>query len=284
MRLPRAAVRAIVERALAEDNGWGDLTTDLLIPEEARARATALLKQPGVVCGTEVMALAFKVVDPELSVEVLLPDGTRAEPGALIARVAGNAAAILTAERVALNFLQRLSGIATTTARYVAALEGRPVRLVETRKTTPGLRVLEKYAVRVGGGHNHRQNLSDGVLIKDNHLAVLRSLGVGLGEAVRRARANAPHTLRVEVEVETLAQLSEALAAGADVVMLDNMTLDELRQAVAEAGGRAQLEASGGITLEGLAAVAATGVDIISVGALTHSARALDISLEIEPA
>ncbi len=284
MNLPRAAVDAIVERALAEDVGWGDLTTSALIPSTAQARATVLMKEEGVVCGLEVMALTFGKVDPSLRFEALVEDGARAAAGAIIARVAGRAASILTAERVALNFLQRLSGIATLTARYVEALGGRPVRLVETRKTTPGLRLLEKYAVRVGGGANHRQNLSDGVLIKDNHLAVLRSLGSSLGEAVARARARAPHAVRIEVEVENLAELAEALAAGADVVLLDNMAPDDLRAAVAQAHGRALLEASGGITLENVAAVAATGVDIISVGALTHSVRALDISLEIEPA
>ena len=283
MNLPLLAVREIVERALAEDLGWGDLTTGALIPADARATARAVLKERGVVCGVGVMALVFRTVDPAVRVEALVPDGRWAEAGAPIARVQGNAAGILSAERVALNFVQRLSGIATATARYVAAAGGRQVRLVETRKTTPGLRLLEKYAVRVGGGANHRQNLSDGVLIKDNHLAVLRAHGIGLAEAVARARANVPHSVKVEVEVETLAELREALAAGADVVLLDNMDVATMRAAVAETAGRALLEASGGITLETVGAVAATGVDIISVGALTHSVRALDISLEIEP-
>ncbi|MHB1413621.1 MAG: carboxylating nicotinate-nucleotide diphosphorylase [Chloroflexota bacterium] len=283
MSVAPTGAKKIVERALAEDIAWGDLTTSIVVPPEAKATATAIMKEPGVVCGVDVLALAFHLVDDTLHVDKRLEDGSRAEKGAVIATIAGAAASILTAERVALNFLQRLSGIATVTARYVEALGGLDVRLVETRKTTPGLRLLEKYAVRVGGGYNHRQNLSDGILIKDNHLAVARSMGLSLGEVVRGALERAPHTIRVEVEVETLAEMREALAAGADSILLDNMSVEDMRRAVEEVAGRAVLEASGGITLETLRAVAETGVDIISVGALTHSVRALDISLEIEP-
>ncbi len=212
-------------------------------------------------------------------VEVRIPEGSKVKPGDIVARIEGRVAGILKAERVALNFLQRLSGIASETARYVEAIKGMNCRLMDTRKTTPGLRFLEKYAVRIGGGHNHRLHLGDGVLIKDNHLAALHGQGMSLKEVVAEAKRKAPHNLKVEVEVKTV---EEALEAGADIVMLDNMSLKEMRRAVELIKGRALLEASGGITLDNVRAVAETGVDCISVGALTHSTKALDISLELE--
>ncbi len=281
MEFPWTAARAAVERALAEDLGWGDVTTESLIPPDLRAEGRIVAREAGVVAGLPVVELVFATLDPQVQVEPCLDEGARIEAGAVVCRLRGPARSLLTGERTALNFLQRLSGIATLTARMVAAVQGLPVRIVDTRKTTPGLRALEKYAVRVGGGHNHRQNLSDGVLIKDNHLAALAGCGQGLAEAVRLARERAPHTLRVEVECETLDQVRAALAAGADIILLDNMPLPLLREAVRLIQGRALVEASGGITLETVRAVAETGVDLISVGALTHAARALDFSLEL---
>jgi len=239
-------------------------------------------KKEGVLAGMNVAKQVFHRVDPELKVEILLEDGARVRAGTRIANVSGSVASILRAERVALNFLQRLSGIASETNRYVEAVKGLPVRIMDTRKTTPGLRLLEKHAVRVGGGENHRMSLYDGILIKDNHLAALRSQGLRIEEIVAKARQNSPQRLAVEVEVATVAEASEAVEAGADVVMLDNMSLADMREAVKSIGGRALIEASGGITLDNVRAVAETGVDSISIGALTHSVRALDISLELE--
>lgn len=278
--VPLAEARRVVELALAEDLGWGDVTTEAIVGSGRPARAALLVKGEGVLAGLPVAALVFTTVDPAVVVTPLLADGAPVTPGTIVAWLAGPASSLLRAERVALNLLQRLSGIASVTARYVAAVQGTRARIVDTRKTTPGLRALEKYAVRAGGGNNHRFNLADGVLIKDNHLLAAAAEGLSLGDVVRRARARVPHTLRIEVEVETLAQLDEALAAGADAVLLDNMPIDLLRQAVARVGGRAITEASGGITLATVRAVAETGVDLISVGALTHSAGALDISLD----
>ena len=254
------------------------------------------MKSEGILAGIEVAKKVFHKVDPGLRMDVLLEDGSRIKASDVIARVEGKVANILKAERVALNFLQRLSGIATETNRYVKAVEGLPVHIMDTRKTTPSLRVLEKYAVRVGGGENHRMNLGDGILIKDNHLAALRSRGLSLKEIIAKARQNAPLSLRgipsrsnlearqiqIEVEVKTVPEALEAAEAGADVVMLDNMSLGDMRQAVKMIHGRALIEASGGITLDRVRAVAETGVDFISVGALTHSVKALDISLEVE--
>ncbi len=275
--LPAWAVEEVVRRALAEDVGTGDLTTDLVVPREAVTTAFITSKAEGVLAGLPVAARVFSFLDAGVVLEEALPEGSRLEPGTVIARLSGPARAILTGERVALNFLQRLSGIATLTRRFVELLAGTGTRLLDTRKTTPGLRLLEKYAVRVGGGWNHRFGLYDAVLIKDNHIKVAG----GVGEAVRRARAVAPPWVKIEVEVEDLAQLDEALAAGADLILLDNVSIPLLREAVARARGRALLEASGGITLANVREVAATGVDFISVGALTHSAPALDISLDV---
>lgn len=271
----------IVDRALAEDLGWGDITTEALIPSDQRGIASIIVKSEGILAGIDVAKRVFHQVDPELRMDVLLEDGTRIKASDVIARVEGKVANILKAERVALNFLQRLSGIATETNRYVEAVKGLPVHIMDTRKTTPSLRVLEKYAVRVGGGENHRMNLGDGILIKDNHLAALRSRGLSLKEIIAKAQQNAPKRLKIEVEVKTVPEALEAAEAGADIVMLDNMSLGDIRQAVKMIHGRALIEASGGITLDKVRAVAETGVDFISVGALTHSVKALDISLEI---
>ncbi len=273
--------RQLIRLALEEDVGGGDITTEATVPPETRAVGRFLAKAPGVLSGLAVAAVVFAEVDPAVAFRPLARDGDPLVPGAVFAEVAGPARSVLTAERVALNFLQRLSGVATLTARYVEAVRGTRARIIDTRKTTPGMRLLEKAAVRHGGGHNHRVGLSDGILIKDNHLAAIGGPD-RIARAVAAARAGAPHTLRVEVEVTSLDELEQALAAGADVVLLDNMPVEELAEAVRRAAGRALLEASGGITLETVRAVAETGVDLISVGALTHSAPALDISLELE--
>ena len=269
-------VRAMVRRALAEDVGPGDITATAVVPRTARAIAHLVARTAGVLAGAEVAALAFALVEPQVAVEYHWQDGARLAPGQRVLTVQGPARGILTAERVALNFVQRLSGIATLTARYVAAVEGTRATIVETRKTTPGLRVLEKYALRAGGGRNHRQALYDGILIKDNHLLVAGSVRT----AIARARAHAPHTMRVQVEVDTLAQVEEALAAGADAITFDNMSPEAAETAVGLVAGRAITEASGQVTLETVRAYAEAGVDIISVGALTHSAPALDLGLD----
>ena len=272
----------IINGALAEDLGKGDVTTAALIPGDRQGTGFIVAKQEGILAGTVVAKLVFHRVDPELKVEVLLEDGARIKPSTKVARVAGSIASILKAERVALNFLQRLSGIASETNRYVERVKGLPVRIMDTRKTTPGLRSLEKYAVSVGGGKNHRMNLGDGILIKDNHLATLRSQGLNIKEIVAKAKQNASHRLPVEIEVRTVSEALEAAEAGVDIVMLDNMRLEDMRKAVESIHGHALIEASGGITLDNVRAVAETGVNYISIGALTHSTRALDINLELE--
>ena len=279
--IPRFELEDIVARALAEDVAWGDLTTEGLVPPELLARGEVLVKASGVLAGLMVLARVFAAVDPAVEVDFHSEDGARVSPGQVVARLRGSARGLLTGERVALNFLQRLSGIATETARYVEALAGLKATIIDTRKTTPGLRSLEKYAVRMGGGQNHRRNLSDGILVKDNHLVAVAGSGRSLVEAVAQARRRWPHTIKVEVEVDRLDQIEEALAAGADIILLDNMRPDELREAVRLIEGRALTEASGGVSLGSVREIAETGVDLISVGALTHSARALDISLEI---
>ena len=275
--LPVWMIEEVVLSALAEDVGGGDLTTDALVDRGATAVALIHSKEAGVLAGLPVAERVFQILDSGVVFEELLPDGSELKPGSVIARVRGAGRALLTGERTALNFLRHLSGIATAT-RYLAGLiSGTGACLVDTRKTTPGLRVLEKYAVRAGGGHNHRAGLFDGILIKDNHI----KLAGGIAAAVRRTQAAAPHTVRVEVEVESLAQLQEALDAGADLVLLDNMPTGLMREAVQLAGGRARLEASGNITAANIRAVAETGVDLISVGAITHSVKALDISMDV---
>jgi nicotinate-nucleotide pyrophosphorylase (carboxylating) len=266
----------LIDRALAEDVGEGDLTTAAVVPADARARARIDQKAPGAVAGLGVAEAVFKRLDPELRFERLVAEGEWRDGGP-VAEVEGAGAPILTGERVALNFLGRLSGVATLTARFVRAVEGTGATVLDTRKTTPGLRALEKEAVRVGGGTNHRAGLYDAVLIKENHAA----LGGGVAEATRRALERAPAGVAVEVECASRAEVEEALAAGAGRLLLDNMSPEELREMVDVVDGRAQLEASGGVTLDGVAAIAETGVDFISVGALTHSAPALDLSLTL---
>jgi nicotinate-nucleotide pyrophosphorylase (carboxylating) len=282
MSANKLQIEEIIDRALAEDLGKGDVTTDALIPGDQQGTGFIVAKKEGILAGTGAAKQVFHRVDPELKVKILVEDGVRVKPGSKVAKVSGSIASILKAERVALNFLQRLSGIASETNRYVAAVKGLPVRIMDTRKTTPGLRSLEKYAVKVGGGENHRMNLGEGILIKDNHLAALRSQGLNIKEIIAKAKQNAPQRLPVEVEVGTVPEALEAVEAGADIVMLDNMNLEDMRKAVKSIHGRALIEASGGITLDNVRAVAETGVDFISIGALTHSARALDISLELE--
>ena len=270
-------IEALVERFLEEDIGRGDRTTDAVVPEDLPGRARIEAREPAVIAGLDVAKVCFSSLG-EISWEPKVTDGERVESGDIVARIEGPLRAILTGERTALNLLQRLSGIATMTRRYAEAVAGIPTQIVDTRKTTPGLRLLEKYAVRVGGGSNHRAGLDDGILIKDNHIAAAGSVT----EAVSRALSDVPHGLKVEVEVQDLDQLDEALAAGAEAVLLDNMSPDMVRDAVARAGGKALLEASGGITLDTVADYASTGVDLISVGALTHSVHAIDLSLEVE--
>ncbi len=265
----------IIRTALQEDIGLGDITTLATVTPGTKARAELVAKEDFVLSGLDVARQVFLCLDREIAFEKLQDDGRRVRRGEVLAWIKGDAALLLQGERVALNLLQRMSGIATLTAAFVQAVEGTRVRLVDTRKTTPGLRSLEKYAVRSGGGHNHRTSLYDGVLIKENHIAAAGGLTV----AVERARQYAPHTLRIEVETQNLAEVQEAVAAGADIVLLDNMDCATLRQAVELVAGRALTEASGGVNLETVRAIAETGVDLISVGALTHSYRAADISM-----
>ncbi len=279
---PLHQVRAIIQRALDEDIGWGDVTTENSVPADQWSRAVLLAKQDGVLCGGRVFAETLAMVNPAVRIDFLMPDGAAFGKGDIAARIGGPTRALLTGERTASNFVQRLSGIATTTAAFAARLRGLPTRLIDTRKTTPGLRLLEKYAVRVGGGHNHRFNLADAVLLKDNHLAALRGSGLDLAGAIRNIRQRVPHTMRVEVEVTSAEQVDAALDGGADIILLDNMSNEEMREAVRRIGGRALTECSGNVTLETVRERAETGVDLISAGALTHSAKALDLSLEIE--
>ena len=282
MKLSPRYLEEVVTRALDEDSAWADATSQAVVPPQIEGRASIIAKVDGMVAGIDVARSVFRRIDASLDFQALTRDGQRVKAGDRMAVVEGRFTSILGAERTALNFLQRLSGIATETRRYVDEIEKLKARIVDTRKTTPGLRLLDKYAVEVGGGHHHRLHLSDGILIKDNHLAVLRSQGMTLADALTAARANAPHTLRIEVEVETLEEARQAVEAGADIIMLDNMDLEEMRRAVTLIAGRALIEASGGITLNNVRQVAETGVDLISVGAITHSVRALDISLEFD--
>lgn len=268
--------------ALAEDLGSGDITTDLLVPETARARATLVARAGGVACGLGLARAVFLSMDPDLVVEAAAADGDTVSAGDPLLTVHGGARAILSAERVALNFVGRLSGIASLTRRYADAVAGTGARILDTRKTTPGLRVLEKWAVRCGGGENHRFGLADGFMLKDNHRAALERAGVELAVAVRDARQRLPEGVVVTIEVDALEQIPEALEAGADSILLDNMTPGQLAAAVARIAGTARSEASGGITLASIRAVAESGVDVISVGALTHSAPALDVALDFD--
>jgi len=279
--LTRATIDRVVAAALEEDAPWGDLTSEYLITETAMARADLVAREAGVFSGGEVFAAAFRLTDPRVDVELIVEDGEWFEPGAVLAVVSGPARAVLTAERIGLNFVQRMAGIATLTGRYVAEVAHTEARIADTRKTTPGLRAFERHAVRNGGGHNHRYSLSDAVMAKDNHLAVLAQKGASVTEALRGAISQLPHTTHVEVEVDRLEQIEPVLAAGIGTIMLDNFSLDELRVGVEAVAGRATVEASGGVTIETVRAIAETGVDVISVGALTHSARALDLGLDV---
>jgi nicotinate-nucleotide pyrophosphorylase (carboxylating) len=277
--LPDLLIAPVVRAALAEDLGRaGDITSAACIDPEARLAARFAARRPGVLAGLACARLAILALDPAAEFTAQAQDGELLAPGAIIARAHANARALLAAERVALNLLGRLSGIASLTRAYVDAVAGTGAVITDTRKTTPGLRTLEKYAVRCGGGVNHRFGLDDAILIKDNHVAAVG----GVGAAIRRARAAAGHLVKIEAEVDSLAQLDEALAEGPDVIMLDNFSLADLTAAVALTKGKAVLEASGGVTLAGVRAIAETGVDVISVGALTHSAPALDIGLDAE--
>ncbi|MGD0844564.1 MAG: carboxylating nicotinate-nucleotide diphosphorylase [Geobacteraceae bacterium] len=268
----------IIENALEEDIHTGDITTLAVVRERHEARARLTAKEPLILAGIEVAVRVFRMVDPRILFTPRFSDGDKLQSGDVIAEMLGDAASLLQGERVALNFLQRMCGVATLTGQYMTAVKGTKARIVDTRKTTPGLRSVEKYAVRVGGGNNHRSGLYDGVLIKENHITAAGGIGI----AIDRARGYIPHTMKIEVETETLAEVAEALAAGADIIMLDNMDLAAMREAVAMIAGRALVEASGGVNLETVREIAETGVDIISVGALTHSCRAMDISMLLE--
>ncbi|RUQ99222.1 carboxylating nicotinate-nucleotide diphosphorylase [Labedella endophytica] len=279
--LTRFEIETAVRAALVEDAPWGDLTSSALFVTPVRAEAALVAREPGVYSGGDVFRAAFELVDARVAVTEVVPDGTAFGPGDVLARVDGDAPAVLQAERVALNFVQRMSGTATLTFRFVEAVAGTSARIVDTRKTTPGLRAFEKHAVVSGGGRNHRYSLSDAVMVKDNHLAVVANGGVSVPDALRALRSRLPHTSHVEVEVDRLDQIEDVIAGGADTVMLDNFSLDDLRRGVALIAGRAVVEASGTVSLDTVRAIAETGVDVISVGALTHSARALDLGLDI---
>ena len=280
--MPEDQLYEIVDLALREDLGRGDITTDALIPTGIDGEASILIKSDGVLAGGGVAEIVFRRVDADLKTELSAKDGSSVKAGQIVGSVSGRVVSILKAERVALNFLQRLSGVASLTAQYVAQTTGTNAGIYDTRKTTPGLRFLEKYAVRMGGGSNHRLDLGDFVLIKDNHIAILRGRGMALSDIVKQAKAKVPHGMKVEVEVTSAEDGVEAARAGADIVMFDNMSAADMKKAVGMLPQGVKTEASGGITLASVREVAMTGVDIISVGALTHSARVLDISLELE--
>lgn len=284
MKLPafndyeRVLIRKLIWNALREDIGVGDVTSNAILTGEENGAARTIAKSELVVAGGDVFRETFRQVDPNLTFTILAAEGQEVGPGTLLAEISGSLKSILIAERTALNLLQRMCGIATATRAFVRAVAGTEARILDTRKTAPGLRFLDKYAVRIGGGQNHRFALYDGVLIKDNHIAAAG----GITEAVRRARRGVAHTLKIEVEVRNLAELEEAIAAGADVIMLDNMSTDDMKTAVAASAGKVPLEASGNVTLDNVRAIAETGVNFISVGALTHSVQAADISLLIQ--
>lgn len=279
--LTKATLTRVVGAALEEDAPWGDLTSTTLLPADATATADLVAREPGVFSGGEVFTAAFLLADPALAVDLHVGDGDDFAAGDVLASVSGSARSILTAERVALNFTQRMSGIATLTAAYVTAIDGTDARIADTRKTTPGLRAFERHAVASGGGRNHRYSLSDAVMAKDNHLAVLMRSGLDLATALREALSQLPHTTHVVVEVDRLDQIPAVLDGGAHTVLLDNFSLDDLREGVRLIGDRATVEASGGVSLDTVGDIARTGVDVISVGALTHSARALDLGLDL---
>ena len=282
VQLSEKQIDTIIDIALREDTGHGDITSETLIPQDLSGRAELTVKEKGVLAGIEITRRVFHRIDGSLVIDILIEDGTAVEAGDIIGTVTGSVISILKAERVALNFLQRLSGIATTTAQFVAEVSGLPTRILDTRKTTPGLRMLEKYAVRMGGGHNHRLHLGDSILIKDNHIAALRAMGMNLKDIVAKARHDTSDGITIEVEVTNTKEALEALKAGAGIIMLDNMTPNEMRQVVNLVEGQVKIEASGGITLENVHQIAMTGVDSVSIGALTHSFKSLDISLKLE--
>jgi len=281
--LSEEQVITIIDLALAEDTSHGDVTSEALMPPELRGEAYIESKARGILAGQEVATEVFLRVDSSLQIKFLIEDGSEIEPGDVLATISGNVRSILKAERTALNFLRRLSGIASETALFISETRDSTARIVDTRKTTPGLRLLEKYAVRMGGGQNHRLHMGDAVLIKDTHLAALRDQGMSLTDIITKARKNTPAGLTIEVEVDTPEEAIEAAQAGADMILLDNMTPEEMQGVVSSLPNGVKTEASGGITLENVRAAAMSGVDIISVGALTHSPKALDISLELEP-
>ncbi len=283
MNLSEEQVDNIIDIALAEDISHSDITSETLIPPELQGRASLLVKENGILAGVEVAKRVFIKVDPSLKIEAFINDGAKVKPGDIIATIFGRVVSILKAERVALNFLNRLSGTASQTAQYVAETHGFATTILDTRKTTPGLRLLEKYAVRMGGGKNHRLHLGELILIKDNHLAALRALGMSLKDIVAKAKQNAPRSIKVEVEVTSTQEALDAVEGGADIIMLDNMSPDEMRHVASLIPDHVKTEASGGITLDNVRAAAIAGVDFISVGALTHSVKAMDISLELEP-
>ena len=272
----------LIRQALAEDEAVYDPTSTLL-PADLTSEALMMPKADGVLAGVDVALAVFREMDPELETSVLVPDGSPVEKGMYVASIRGRMASILRAERTALNFVQRMSGIATATAAFVKAVEGLPVQIIDTRKTLPGFRLLDKYAVRMGGGHNHRMSTGDGILIKDNHIAAMATRGESMTQLIKRAQAQVAHTIRIEVECDTLEQVREAVDAGADIILFDNMTPDEMRQGVEICRGRALTEASGGITIDNVREVAEAGVDLLSSGSITHSTKALDISLEVRP-
>lgn len=282
-QLPNDYIDKIVEIAIAEDAGQGDITSEKLIPADLQGRAYMLVKQEGVIAGTKVVERVFQQVDPSIKIKIQINDGTLVKIGDVPMQLSGNVCSILKGERVALNFFQRMSGIATTTATYVSQVKDLNVDIADTRKTTPVLRLLEKYSVKMGGGRNHRMDLGDAILIKDNHFAALRALGMSYREIVCKAKTMAPPEMIVEAEARTIQEALDAVEAEVDIIMLDNMNIMEMTRAVELIAGRAEVEASGGITLKNVRAVAETGVDFISIGALTHSFNALDISLELEP-
>ncbi len=282
MELDRQHIERVVRMALDEDAPWGDLTSHVLLPAKARMTAHLIAREAGVLSGAEVFAAAMRLTDPATQTAFAVHDGEAFDAGVALASIEGSARAVLQAERVALNFVQRMSGIATLTAKYVAETGGTRARIVDTRKTTPGLRLFERYAVRCGGGHNHRFSLSDAVMAKDNHLAVLTEGGRrDLTETLLAAKSKLPHTAHFEVEVDHPEQIEAVLAAGVDTIMLDNFSTEQLRAGVEQINGRALVEASGGVKLERIREIAAAGVDIISVGALTHSVRSLDLGLDV---
>ena len=280
---PPGALEEVIDRALQEDLGDGDVTTSALVPGSMTGEARLVAHESGVLAGLPVAMAVFRSVDSSLCTVELMSDGNAIVDGECAGTVSGSLASILMAERTALNFLQRMSGIATLTSKYVDAAGGTKAQILDTRKTAPGLRALDKYAVAAGGGRNHRLNLGDGVLIKDNHIAALRTDGEGTAKIIQIARETSHPALKIEIEVESVEEARAAVAGGADIVMLDNMSLDEITEAATIARGRCLTEVSGGVTLERVAEIAATGVDLISVGALTHSVKALDIGLEVEP-